>query len=88
MVGNNFRIFKADLTPSGWDVKYHPVNSSNANWLEASMSTNAEENIMVFTRWQADPYIAGDVYYSVKNSNDVWEGPPIMILKMAEVFQF
>ncbi len=33
MVGDEFRIFYAELTASGWTVKYHPINSSNLDFV-------------------------------------------------------
>ncbi len=69
MTVNDFRIFRADLTKSGWNVVYHPVNSNDPNFAEASASTNVTEDLMVFTRWQVTPLVLGDIYYSSKQGN-------------------
>jgi hypothetical protein len=71
MIGDEFRIFRADLSANGWNIVYHPVNASNTNFAEASMSTNEAEDLMIFTRWSVIPPNDGNLYYSTK-TNDTW----------------
>lgn len=77
MTVNDFRIFRADMTPTGWKVVYHGVNSNDANYPEASPSTNVAEDFMIFTRWSFTPPSDGNLYYS-KKENGVWSAAQII----------
>jgi hypothetical protein len=77
MVGNEFKIFRADLGLDGkWTVNFHPVNSPDINVVESSQSLNQAEDNMVFTRWTSNPpSYDGDIYFSSKDSNGNWTTP-------------
>lgn len=68
MTGDAFKIFQADLTPSGWQLSFHPVNS-NPTVHEAAASVNAEGDLMVFSRFDVNG--VGTLHYS-SLSGDAW----------------
>lgn len=75
MVGDDFRMFSADLTPDGWVVNYLPINSTSLDDVDASMSTNANEDITIYTRWlKSIPGTNGDLYFTTK-SGASWSTP-------------
>ena len=74
MTGDAFKIFQADLTTSGWQVSFHPVNGNPAVH-EAAASVNAAGDLMVFSRFDVNG--VGTLYYS-SLSGGVWSAASVL----------
>ncbi len=72
MTGNHFKNFRADLTVNGWVVNQlgTPFNS-DPNVHESSLSANAAENLIAWSKWDATATKAS-LYFSIKNPDSTW----------------
>jgi len=53
MPGTVFKMFDATLTANGWSIAIDPVGSTDPAILEASPATNASNDLLIFTRFDA-----------------------------------
>ncbi len=73
MTGDYMKNFKADLTPNGWVVNYLSTNG-DIHQNEGSLSTNAEQDLRVFAKFNSSGDMAS-IYYSAKDSTGNWSIP-------------
>lgn len=67
MTGDHFKMFRADLSGSKWNITFSPFNTLS-NLHEFAESPNLNEDIIVTTQYVNS---AGDLYYTVK-TDGVW----------------
>ena len=72
MTGNYFKMFRADLTSSGWNVNYLPFNRDPGTH-ESSQSANVNQNLIAFVRWTTTNIAS--LYFSSKGNDGVWSEP-------------
>ena len=75
MTGNGMKNFKAHLTTSGWVVDPMlpaPFNdSTQPNLYESSLSPNAAENLVIFSRWDSN-LTKASLYFTYKQPDGTW----------------
>jgi hypothetical protein len=73
MTGEAMKNFKATLENGAWVVQSQlpaPFNSASGTW-ESSLSPNAAEDLIIWSRWDSS-LTKASLYYSYKQSDGTW----------------
>ncbi|HEX4417734.1 MAG TPA: hypothetical protein VH165_07535 [Kofleriaceae bacterium] len=81
MTGTTFKLFDATLTSSGWSIATDPAGSPDPTIVEASPATNASDDLLVFTRFDAGTGRAR-LYYS-SFAGGVWSAAAALPINSA-----